>query len=191
MQILVGLQRNGAATVDISVDDDLDFFAPPLPSAAIPLYHLPRMEPEGPLNGHPRIPPEMGGYFRVDERSSSGNRRPARYFAKHPEWYSYVRPEGEVMRRTPIKLCFTNLSSGELVERAWTFSGNPASRPFPARMRRASGLRHPNCSASPVPKFERPFSDRRQRHRPRRRGRLPDLESPSSPRHELDHPRST
>ncbi len=144
---------------DISVDDDLDFsYAPPFNlrsnSGTTAIYH-PKWNPKARLNGHPRIPPEMGGYFRVDmSESSLGLNHGAlarEYFAKHPEWYSYVRPEGGgPMRRTPDQLCFTNPELQEkLVERALDIlKGNPRLKTLSCSYADARpACACPNCSA--------------------------------------------
>ncbi len=116
------------AKADISVDDTLDYaYAPPFSlrsnSGTTAVYHA-KWNPKARLNGHGGIPAAMGGRVHVDMSESSlglNHGELAREnFAKHPEWYSWARPQGSTkMQRTPEQLCFTNPELQEkLVERA-------------------------------------------------------------------------
>ena len=144
---------------DIAVEDNLNYaYAPPFTqrsnSGTTAIYH-PEWNPKARLNGHGRIPPEMGGNYGVDMTESSlglnTGELALKYFPEHPEWYSLARPRGGgPMKRSPGQLCFTNPEVlDKLAERALEImAANPDRKTLSCSY--ADGIEAcacPNCSA--------------------------------------------
>ena len=161
------------------------------------------MEPEGPPQRTPQDPAGNGrilprGHERVLPRAQP--RRPGPRILRQASGMVLLRPPGRrganAAHAGPALLHKPRAPGEARRARPGHSQGEPPPQdPFLLVCRRASGLRLPQLlgprQARGVPGGHSP--DRRQRHRPRRRGRLPGPPNHLPRlRHELDHPpRST